>query len=83
MGAGEHLLPSLQVGEGRSRLVDEIYRAFGLIVGVHAPTTDEEGAIAAARIVDHVRDILGIKELTQLRLNATRVALNRISRESV
>jgi len=85
MGAGEHLLSvsNVPVGEGRSRLVDEIYKAFGLIVGTQTPTTDEEGAIAAAKIVDHVRDILGIKELTRLRLSATRLALNRVSRERV
>lgn len=81
MGAGEYLLPSLRAGERRSRVVDEIYKAFGLIVGTQAPANDDEAAIAAAKIVDHVRDILGIKELTQLRLSATRLALDRIARK--
>jgi hypothetical protein len=83
MGAAEHLLDSLSVGERRTRVVDEIYKAFGVIVGVQQPHTDDEAAIAAAQIVDHLRDILGIKELTQLRLNATRLALGRVSEGGV
>jgi hypothetical protein len=79
MGAGEHLLTSLRAGERRSRIVDDIYKAFGLIVGTQPSTSDEEAAIAAAKIVDHIRDILGIKELTQLRLSATRLALDRLA----
>jgi len=77
MGAAEHLLDSLPVGEGRTRLVDEVYKSFVVIVGAEKPTTDEEKAIAAARIVDQLRDVLGIKELTQLRLSAARLALLR------
>lgn len=79
MGAGEHLLPSLRPGQRLSRLVDEIHKSFGLIIGTEHPANEEEAAIVAARIVDHVRDILGIKELTQLRLSATRLTLSRVS----
>lgn len=85
MGAGEFLLESLPVGERRSRVVDEIHRAFGVIVGIEKPVTDEEIPTATAQIVDHVRDVrdvLGIKELTALRQTTTRLALRRVSGES-
>ena len=59
--------------------MDDIYKSFGLIVGTQTPASEQEAAIAASKIVDHIRDILGIKELTQLRLSATRLALDRIS----
>ena len=68
-------MENLSVGERRNRGVDEIYKSFGVIVGVQHPNNEEEAAIAAAQIVDHLRDILGIKEVTQLRLSATRLAL--------
>jgi hypothetical protein len=79
MGAGELVLPNLRVGEGRSRVVDDIYKAFGVIVGAAKPATDEERATASAEIVDHIRDVLGIKELTALRQASTRLALQRLS----
>jgi hypothetical protein len=82
MGAKEILLESLRVGERRNRVVDEIYKAFGVIVGIDKPATDEERGMAVAQIVDHVRDVLGTKELTELRQTTTRLALRRISAAS-
>src|SRR5437667_49993 len=63
MGASEHLLNSLAVGERRNHIVDEIYKSFGVITGAEHPSNDEE-AVTAAEIIDHLRSILGIKELT-------------------
>lgn len=79
MGAADHLLDTLPVGERRTRVVDEIYKSFGIIVGAQNPRNDEDAAIASAQIVDHLRDVLGIKELTHLRLSATRLVLARVS----
>lgn len=78
IGAGEGLLPSVPVGERRTRLVDEIYKAFGVVIGTHLPATDDEKAITTAKVIDHLRDVLGIKELTALRQTTTRFALRRV-----
>ncbi len=79
IGASMQLLESVPVGEKRSRLVEETFRAFGIVMGMDKPTTDEETEIAAAKIIDHLRNLLGIKELTELRLSAVRLALRRMS----
>ena len=81
MGASESLLPHLPVGERRTRVVDEIYKAFGVIVGTEKPVTDEQAGIATVHILDHLRDVLGIRELTALRQTTTRLALSRVSEQ--
>jgi len=80
IGGKEILLESLRPGDRRSRIVDEIHQAFGMIVGVEKPATDEDRSMAAAKILDHVRDVVGINELTALRQTTTRVALRRVSK---
>jgi hypothetical protein len=78
IGASESRLESLAVGEERTRLVDEIFEAFLILIGESAPTEKKTG-IVLARVIDHLRDVLGITQLTQLRLNATSLALARLS----
>ena len=79
MGAAAHVLDHLPVGEKRSRVVDEIYNSFGLLTGVDKPRTDEEAEMVPARVIDHLRDVLGIRELTHLRHRAGHLALRRLS----
>jgi len=83
MGAGMVFLDSAPVGEGRSRVVDEIYKAFSTLLGVEKPEPGEEAEIVAARIIDHLRDVLGVKELTTLRQHTARLALRRVAQGEV
>lgn len=81
MGAGAQLLNRLQPGERLSRVVDQIYNSFGIVTGTGPPGSDEEAEIVAARIIDHLRDVLDVKELTKLRQHSTRLALRRVSQD--
>jgi hypothetical protein len=78
IGASEMVLPTVPVGERRSQLVSEIYDAFSIVIGAKLPATDDQKAITTAKIIDHLRDVLGTKALTTLRQATTRVALRRL-----
>lgn len=79
IGLGMQRLENLPVGKRRSQLVEQIFKSFGIVISEEKPSTEEEGEIAATRIIDHLRGLLGIKELTELRLNAVRLALRRMA----
>lgn len=78
IGAGEQVLKHVPVGTDRTALVNKVYRAFGLVLGLNQPETDDDYGATATRVIEKIRDILGIRELTLLRQEATRVAVNRL-----
>lgn len=78
MGAKEHLLESLPTGEKRSKVVDEVFRFFGLIMGDEKPSEAEIG-MAKDDVIEEIRIILGIHTLTMLRQAAAKLALKRIN----
>ncbi len=80
IGAKEHLLESLPVGERRSRVVDEVYRFFGLVLGHEKPINKEETSMTREKIIEQIRNILGINTLTALRQKAAELALDRIEK---
>lgn len=80
IGAKEHYLEisRLPTGEERTKVVDEIYRSFGLILGHEKSLNEEEANLHIDKIIEHIREILGINTLTKLRLRATELALERL-----
>lgn len=80
IGAKEHLLENLPVGERRTQVVNEVYRFFGLILGHEKPVNDEEASMTREKIIEQIRDILGINTLTALRQKAAELALERIEK---
>lgn len=82
MGAKEGLLNSgaLPVGEKRTAVVDKVYKSFGLVLGQDKPLTEEEAELSIDKIIEKIRDILGINTLTKLRLKATELALKRLKK---
>lgn len=69
----------MPVGERRNKVIEEVYKAFGLVLG-HETTLDEEEAnLHINKIIEKIRDILGINTLTKLRLNATHLAFKRLN----
>lgn len=80
MGAQEHYLEysKLPVGEERTKVVGEIYKSFGLVLGHDDPLNEEDASIHIDKIIEKIRDILGINILTKLRLKATELALKRL-----
>lgn len=79
MGAAEHRLETLDVGEERTKLVDENLQRFLIFAGEKKPENEGEAAVAREKVIDHLREVLGIKQLTELRQNATRVAITRLA----
>lgn len=65
---------ALPVGEKRTQIVQEVMESFMVIVGLRK-ANDEQKAMAASTILQHLRDILGVGELTTLRRRALDRAL--------
>jgi hypothetical protein len=78
IGAKENLLDYQGVGEERSKTVERVYKLLGLILGHQKGENDEESKMAIEEVVEIIRGILGINALTDLRLEATKLAVNRL-----
>lgn len=80
MGAKENLLDYQGVGEERSKTVERVYRLLGLVLGHEKSENDEESKMAIDEVIEIIREILGINTLTELRLEATKLALSRLKK---
>jgi len=78
MGANEHLLPNLPVGEKRSKVIEETYDTFKSVMDIKSLPNDPTAEIAISYIIDRVRDHLGITQLTTLRKHYLQKALQNI-----
>jgi hypothetical protein len=79
MGAKDGLIYNLPMGEKRNKMIEEVYKSFGLILGHEKPTNEEEEGLAIDEIIEKIRVILGISILTEMRLRAAELAVKRIS----
>lgn len=79
IGAQERLINSLPVGEQRNKVIEEVYKAFGLVLGHENSLNEDEANLHIDKIIEKIRDILGINILTKLRLNATDLAFKRLN----
>lgn len=69
--AGMHIeLEGLPVGDKRTQVVETIYNTFSDVLGLARQDGRRESdeAIVARRIMDHLQDILGVKQLVRLRI---------------
>lgn len=80
MGAKEHLLYDQSTREERTKTAERVYRLLSLILGDEQAESDEESKIAIQEVIEIIREILGINALTELRLEATRIAINRLKK---
>jgi len=80
MGAkmSELKLSELPVGEQRTKLVEEIYKIFGLIMGHGKPENESESLIHMQKPIENIRKILGIDALMALRQGASDIAVKRL-----
>jgi hypothetical protein len=78
VGAKEGLLQrGVLTDEKRTKIVEEVYGYFELIMESQKPLNEEEANLAIGRAVERVREILGITTLTELRMKAVDLALER------
>ncbi len=82
IGAKEHYLENakLPVGEERNKVVEEIFHAFGLVIGHDKPLNEEEGNTHSNEIIEKIRNILGINTLTKIRTETANLALKRLKK---
>lgn len=80
MGAKENLLDHQPVGEERTKTVERVYKLLGLILGHEKSANDEESKMAIEEVIEIIREILGINALTDLRLEATKLAVRRLKK---
>lgn len=76
IGAVEHHLDSIGAGELRTQLVEEVHRIFADVVGIREVPNDPTPEIATAFVIEQLRLLLGIEQLTQLRRHYIEVACN-------
>lgn len=75
IGASSHYLETLPVGTERKRVVDQLFEKYGLVLDVKSASSEEEEDIPGAKVLDLVRRLLGIEELTALRRSALDAAI--------
>lgn len=68
-----------EIDDQKREIIDKIYKSFGLVLGHEKPSNDEEANLHIDKVIDKIRDILGIKTMTKLRIKATDIALERLS----
>jgi len=81
IGANEHYLEMTQsegMDERKRDVIEKIYRSFGLVLGHETPSNDQEAELHIDKAIDRIRDIVGIKEITRLRISTTKLSLERL-----
>lgn len=81
--AGRNIeLEGLPVGDKRSQAVEEMHDVFADVLGIPRlrGTTDEK--VVPARIMDHLQDLLGVKQLVQLRIALVAEAVKTLEKRS-
>lgn len=76
IGAGSHVLPMVAPGSHRSKIVEDVYEALREVAEIG---DDTKGGIAsAATIIERVRELLGTKDLVDLRTGILKIASARV-----
>jgi len=66
---GSHMrLEDLDVGEKRTQVVREMHDTFADVLGLSSLRGNSDDDVAARRIMDHLQDLLGVKQLVRLRI---------------
>ncbi|MFA7310021.1 MAG: hypothetical protein WC050_03905 [Candidatus Paceibacterota bacterium] len=81
IGSKEHYLEMTQgkgMDERKRQVIEKIYRSFGLVLGHETPSNEQEAELHIDKVIDRIRDIIGIKEITRLRISTTKLSLERL-----
>lgn len=81
IGSDENFLrmtASQGMDDRKKKIIDELFRSFGLVLGHEKALNDDEADIHIDKIIDKIRGVLGIKIMTELRSEAIQVAINRL-----
>lgn len=82
IGSKDQLIDILPVGEKKDKLIEDVNKYIGLIMGHEEANSEEEKEIAKDSVIEEIRNILGINTLSRLRKRATDLALERIENDN-
>ncbi|NOS76847.1 MAG: hypothetical protein HOP35_02770 [Nitrospira sp.] len=83
--AGRHImLNNLPVGDERTKVVQEMHNTFADVLGLtRLEARGENDASVAPRVImDHLQDILGVKQLVQLRIKLVDQSVKTLEKNS-
>lgn len=78
IGADEFYLEHVPKGDERSRIVERVFETFRAIVEIKDSPDKPTAEVAVSRIIDNLRDHLGISKLTALRRHYLDEATKRV-----
>ena len=81
IGGGSYSLEHLPLGDKRDRIVEEIEELFNKILDLQTRGEGAEKKIAATIFMDHLQDLLGVKQLVQLRIKLVDEAVKTLERK--
>ncbi len=73
------LLGVMPVGPDRTLFVNRMYKAFTTVLGIPPLEGENSGEAAASTIIEHLKDVLDVSDLTALRRFAIRTAMDRVN----
>ena len=82
VGGTSRLLEGVAVREQRSRKLDEIYELFDKLTDLQRQGKERDRQLAAGSIMDKLQDLLGAKELAQLRISMVKSAIKALEKSA-
>jgi hypothetical protein len=83
VGGTAILLKDVGVGEERTRKVDEMYETFEKLLDLRHDGKVRDEQLAPGRIMDYLQEMLGTKELAQLRACMVKNAIRALEKSSL
>jgi hypothetical protein len=81
MGAKKIALEGLRPGPDRTRVVNEMFKVFSDVTGVNGEDPIDE-TLAPRRIMSHLQDLLGVRQLSRLRQAVVQSAIGALEKNS-
>jgi hypothetical protein len=82
IGGTSRILQDVSPGESRSKKIDEIYELFDKLLDLRREGTERDVQLAAGSIMDKLQDLLGAKELVQLRTSLVKRAVKALGTDA-
>lgn len=81
IGTKEIILDGLEPGQQRTRMVDEMYEVFSVMIGIKPEGYIDE-KLAPREIMGHLQELLGIQQLSRLRKAVVQAAIDTLERKT-
>jgi hypothetical protein len=82
IGGTSRIFENVSPGESRSKRLDEIYELFDKLLDLQQKGKERDAKLTAGSIMDKLQDLLGAKELAQLRMSLIKRAVKTLTTEA-